>query len=253
MLAPLALALLLVPQLVDKTAQAPASPMPAELTAERRADILMARKMYREAADSYQEALKDPKQKDRAHVLYNKLGIAYHQQQQFDLARRYYQRAIRANKNYSEALNNLGTVYYAGKSYRRALSQYKKALKLSPESSSIYSNLGTAYFARRQYKQASEAYATALKLDPEIFEHRSSFGSILQERSVEDRARFHYYLAKTYAAAGYSDRALQYLRRALEEGYKERDKIKEEASFASLQDNPEFLQLLGANVAVINQ
>jgi len=253
MLAPLALALLLVPQLIDKTAPSPAPPMPADLTAERRADILMARKMYREAADSYQQAIRDPKEKGRTHILYNKLGIAFHQQAQFDLARRCYQRAISAKKDYSEAVNNLGTVYYASKSYRRALSQYKRALKLSPESSSIYSNLGTAYFARHQYKEASEAYATALKLDPEIFEHRSTFGSILQERSVEDRARFHYYLAKTYAEAGYADRALQYLRRALEEGYKERAKIKEEASFASLQDNPEFLQLLVADTPVINQ
>ena len=221
--------------------------MPADLTAERRADILMARKMYREAADSYQDALKDPKEKGRAHVLYNKLGIAYHQQAQFDLARRYYQRAIRANKNYSEALNNLGTVYYASKSYRRALSQYKKALKLSPESSSIYSNLGTAYFARHQYKEASEAYAAALKLDPEIFEHRNTFGSILQERSVEDRAKFHYYLAKTYAKAGSHERALQYIRKALEEGFKERKKFVEEPEFAALQQLPEFKELLTLN------
>jgi tetratricopeptide (TPR) repeat protein len=252
MLASLALALLLAPQLVDKTTQPP-PPLPsAELTPERRGDVFMARKMYREAAESYQEALKTV-EKTRAHILYNKLGIACHQQMQFDQAKRHYERAIKLNKQYAEAVNNLGTVHYARKGYRQAINQYKKALKINPDSASVYSNLGTAYFARKKYKDASEAYLMALKLDSEIFEHRGSFGSILQERSVEDRARFHYYLAKTYAASGYFERALQYLRRALEEGFRDRDKIKEEADFAGLQDNPEFQQLLAANLPVLTQ
>ena len=128
MLTSLALALLLAPQLVDKTAQ-PTTPLPAGLTPERRGDIFMARRMYREAVDTYQEALTDPKQKDRSHILYNKLGIAYHQQAQFGPARRYYERAIRLNRDYAEAVNNLGTVHYALKSYRRAISQYRQALR----------------------------------------------------------------------------------------------------------------------------
>jgi tetratricopeptide (TPR) repeat protein len=252
MLAPLALVLLLAPQLVDKTEQLLPPPPPAELTAERRGDIYMARKMYREANETYQEALKTVP-KERAHILYNKLGISYHQQMQLDLAKKHYERAIKLNRQYSEAVNNLGTVHYAKKSYRRAISQYKKALKLSPYSASVHSNLGTAYFARKKYKDASQAYFAALQLDPEIFEHRGSFGSILQERTVEDRARFHYYLAKTYAAAGHFDRALQYLRRALEEGYRDRDKIKDEGDFAGLHDHPEFQQLLAANLPVIQR
>lgn len=248
MLASLILTLALLAQLVDKTTQ-PALPQPAaDLSPERRGDIYMARKMYREAIDVYQEALKA---EPRSFVLLNKIGIAYHQQLQFDPAQRYYERAIKTNRNYSEAVNNLGTIYYAKRSYRRAISSYRKALKLSPESASIHSNLGTAYFARKKYKEASEEYSTALKLDPEIFEHRSSFGSLLQERNVQDRARFHYYMAKTYAAAGYFERALMYLRKALEEGYKERDKIADEAEFAALRDKPEFQELLVSNVTVL--
>ncbi len=243
------LVLVLLGQLVDRTTPSPA-PTPANLAPEKRADIFMARKMYREALEGYGEALNtEPK----SAVLYNKIGIAHHQQLQLQQAQRYYERSIKLNKNYPEAINNLGTIFYARKSYRRAVSQYKKALKLTPDSASIHSNLGTAYFARKKYKEASEEYAVALKLDPEIFEHRSSFGSLLQERSVEDRARFHYYMAKTYAAAGYVDRALAYLRKALEEGFKERDKIPEEAEFATLKDNPEFQQLLAANVPVIER
>ena len=124
-------------------------------------------------------------------------------------------------------------MYYASKSYRRAISQYKKALKLAPDSASIHSNLGTAYFARNQIDLATEEFRTALKLDPNVFEHHSSYGVMLQERSVEDRAKFHYWMAALYAQDGRNELALQYLRKALEEGYKERKKLPEDPAFAS--------------------
>jgi tetratricopeptide (TPR) repeat protein len=248
MLASLALALALLPQLVDRTTQPPLPPPPSDLTPDKRADIYMARKMYREAVEAYQEALR---QNPQSYLLHNKLGIAHHQQLQLDLAKRYYERAVRLKKDYSEAINNIGTVEYARGRYRQAINRYKKALQIAPNSASIHSNLGTAYFARKRYQQASEHYLIALKLDPEIFEHRSSVGSLLQERSVQDRARFHYYMAKTYAAAGYFERALLYLRKALEEGLKDREKIPEEAEFAALKENPEFQALLAANVPVL--
>jgi tetratricopeptide (TPR) repeat protein len=218
---------------------------PESLTPERRGDILMARKMYREAVETYQpEAGQNP-------VIWNKIGIAYHQMQQLDTAKKYYERAIKLNPRYAEALNNLGTVFYAKKSYRKAGSYYNKALKITPESASVYSNLGTALFARKKYKEASEAYQTALKLDPEVFEHRSSYGVLLQERSVQERAKFHYYLAKTYAKAGRNDLALQYIRKALEEGFQERKKLQEDPEFEALREMPEFKELLALEPRVL--
>ena len=209
-----------------------------EITPEMRGDIFMARKMYREAIDAYRNAPQD------SAVTWNKIGIAYHQMLDLGTAKKHYERAIKINPKYAEAINNLGTIYYAQKSYRRAISQYNKALKLAPQSASIYSNLGTAYFARKKYKDAFEAYQQALSLDPEVFEHRSTHGVLLQERSVEERAKFHFYLAKTYAKAGMTERALQYIRMALEEGFQERRRLVEDAEFAAMQELPEFQALL---------
>jgi len=48
---------------------------------------------------------------------------------------------------------------------------------------------------------------------------------LLQEHSVEERAKFHFYLAKTYAKAGNTDRALAYMRKCLEEGFKEKKQV----------------------------
>src|SRR3984957_14401647 len=157
---------------------------------------------------------------------------------QLEAAMKRYQNSIRINPKYPEAINNLGTIYYAQKRYSRATQYYKRALKMAPESASIYSNLGTAYFARKKYKEAAETYETAVKLDPEIFEHHSTYGVLLQESSVEERAKFHYYLARTYAKAGQNERALQYIRKAVEEGFAERKKLLQDPEFTTLPERP---------------
>ncbi|MCS7025124.1 MAG: tetratricopeptide repeat protein [Bryobacteraceae bacterium] len=208
------------------------------ISPEMRGDIYMARKMYREAIEAYRQGPKD------SPVLENKIGIAYHQMMMLDEARKQYEKAIKLNPKYSEAINNLGTIYYAKKSYRRAVNAYKKALQISPNAASVYSNLGTAYFARKKYEDALKAYQRALELDPEVFEHRSSNGVLLQERSIAERAKFHFYLSKTYAKAGNIERALLYMRKAIEEGFKDRHKFVEDPEFASIREHPEFEVLL---------
>lgn len=215
------------------------------LTPEKRGDIYMARKEYREAIDAYKNAPQD------SPVIWNKIGIAYHQLTQLDPAKKNYEKAIKLNPQYAEAINNLGTIYYAKKNYRKAISQYNKALKYTPDSASIYSNLGTALFARKKFEEAFAMYQKALSLDPEVFEHRNTYGVLLQERNVEDRAKFHFYMAKTYAKANMPDRALEYMRKALEEGFKDKHKFTEDPDFALLKELPEFQKLLALEPKVL--
>jgi tetratricopeptide (TPR) repeat protein len=214
------------------------------LNPEQRADILMARKMYREAVEVYKEGPLE------SAIIWNKIGIAYHQMLNLDAARKNYEKAIRINPQYSEAVNNLGTVYYAHKNYKKAITHYKRALKIAPESASVYSNLGTAYFARKKYKEAAAAYQTALALDKDVFEHHGTYGVLLEERSVVERAKFHFYLAQTYAKAGMNDRALQYIRKALEEGFKDKKKL-EDPEFDKLRELPEFKEILALEPRVL--
>ena len=149
----------------------------------------------------------------------------------------------------------MGTVYYARKSFRRAISWYNKALKVGAggsKSASIYMNLGTALFARKQYEKATVAYQTAMKIDPDVFERHGNVGVILEERSVEERAKYHFYLAKLYAKGGRNDLALQYLRKCLEEGFKEKKKLEDESRTSStLRELPEFKELLAKEQRVL--
>jgi tetratricopeptide (TPR) repeat protein len=226
------------------TAAVPPRPL-TPLSPEARADVYMARKMHREAIDVYLQI------KPATPAILNKIGIAYHQMGELDTAKRFYQRAVKASPKYAEAINNMGAVEYAKRSYRKAISYYKRALRISPNSASVYSNLGTAWFARKKYREAIENYEKALALDPEIFERRSTQGSMLQERNVQERAKFHYYLAKMYAKAGMIDLALQYIRKALEGGFKEKTKFMEEEEFAQLRALPEFDVLMKMETRVL--
>jgi tetratricopeptide (TPR) repeat protein len=210
-----------------------------QLTPQERGDVYMARKMFREAIEAYREGGQN------SAILWDKIGIAWHQLGDLNSARRAYERAAKIDKAYADPINNLGTIYYAEKRYRTAISRYQKAIALSPESAAFWSNLGTAYFARGKFEEMSQAYAKALELDKDVFErHSSGAGTRMQDKSVADRARFHYEMARTYAKAGKNDEALQYLRRALEEGFKDRDKLQQAPEFADLRETPEFKELL---------
>jgi tetratricopeptide (TPR) repeat protein len=215
------------------------------LSDELRGDIMMARKMYRDAIDFYKPtSTKNP-------VMANKAGIAYHQMGDLENAKKFYERAIKLDKLYPEAYNNLGTVHYSRKSYGNAIKNYEKALALRPESASVWTNMGMAYFGRKKYVEALEAYQHALRLDPEIFERRGTNGVMLQERSVEEKAMFYYTLAKSYAQAGDVERMLRCIRFALESGFKDPTRFVQEPVFATYQENEQFKELLATEHKVL--
>ena len=215
------------------------------LSPEDRGDVFMVRKMYREAIEAYGQGPKDNP------VLWNKAGIAWHQLGQLDKAKAYYERALKLRPRYPEAQNNLGVIYYANKSYRRAIGAYRKALQIMPQSASFHMNLGMAYLKRKQEKQAQMEYEAALQIDPDVFENRGLFGVVLEDRGVGDRAKYHYYLAKLYAKASRNDLAIQYLKKALEEGFHDKKKLEQDPEFQAMRDLPEFKELLASEPRVL--
>jgi tetratricopeptide (TPR) repeat protein len=240
---------LLFPQLIDstKTLNQPV-PSSTEISHDKRGDIFVVRKMYREAVDSYHEALAASPRDPRLH---NKLGIAYHRQGMFAEARRSYEQAARLDAKYSEAVNNLGTIFVAERRYKKAQRTYEKALKIDPASASVYSNLGTALFARRRYEQATKAYMKALELDPAVFETGTRGGTMLQDRTVEERGKYYYHVAQAFADNGQYDRSVIYLRRAIEEGYGKAKKADQDPAFKAMYEMPEFLAVMNPETAAL--
>ena len=91
------------------------------------------------------------------------------------------------------------------------------------------------------------AYQRALDLDPKAFERNASvgFGTLIQS-SQRSNATMNFYLAKIFAGRGDPDRAISYLYKAVEEGYREIDKIKSEPAFAVLAQDERFVKLMEA-------
>src|SRR5437899_3390828 len=238
------------PRMVQSPAQsAPQSPAESSvivvkpgLTDEQMADLYMVRKEYREATLVYKRLADHNPQNP---VYLNKLGIALHQQEALALALKYYERASKVDPSYADAQNNIGTIWYQRKKYSKAIKAYQKAINIRTDMAVLYSNLGYAYFGDKKYQEAISSFRQALALDPQLFEHTSSrSGSILQDRSVGDRGRFYFLLAKSFAEAGNLERCLIYLRKAKDEGYKELSAVKSDPSFAAVLKDPAIQEVL---------
>ena len=215
---------------------------------EQQGDELRAQKAYLDSLDYFRAAL--AKAPDSASVR-NKIGIVELLLQRYREAAKNLEAAIKKDRKFAEAYNNLGVVDYERRKYGAAIRQYKKALELAPDSASFYSNLGAAYFARKEFERASEAYTQAVRLDPLIFEHTSHTGIAAQMASPEDRAHYDYVLAKLYAKMGDSDHSLQYLRKALEDGYKGVNAALTDPEFAELRKDTRFTDLMKARPIAI--
>ena len=216
--------------------------VPPDLTDEQLADLYMARKEYREAAQLYKK-LAD--QNPQNPVYLNKVGIALQQQQVMGQALKYYERAMKLDPAYADAENNIGTIWYGRKKYGKAIRAYRKAISIRADMPVLYSNLAYAFFGDHKYEEAIGAFRQALALDPQFLERANSkTGSILQDRTVDDRGKFYFLLAKSYAEAGNLERCVIYLRKAKDEGYKNISAVKTDPSFAAVLKDPAIQEVL---------
>jgi tetratricopeptide (TPR) repeat protein len=222
-------------------------PPAADATAadlELQADRLRGDKLYLDALDYYRAALN--KNGNDARLL-NKVGITELMMQRYKEARRSFERAIHSDHKYADAYNNLGVIFYESKKYGPAVKQYEKAIAMDSSSASFFNNLGAAYFSKRAFESAIAAYQHALELDPDVFNRSSRDGVQAQLPSPEDRARYDYTVAKLFAKMGLSDQSLEYLRKAMEAGYKDLKNVYKDAEFAQLRKNPRFTELMASS------
>ena len=222
--------------------QPPATPPQPPPTPEDLGDSLFAHQHYQAAIESYKKAPRD------SASAWNKTGIAYQMMFNMQEATRCYQASLKLDPRNASVLNNLGSVYDSLKQYHNAERMYRKALKLDPRSAVILKNLGTNLLTQHQYKKGWEVYQAALAIDPYVFENNDS-PKVENPSSHQDRGAMNYYMAKGSMRAGMNDRAIEYLRLALNEGYTTPKKIAADSEFNRLRGIPAFEQLLAAQVA----
>ncbi len=215
---------------------------------EQQGDDLRMQKLYMDAIDYYQAGL--VKEPNSARLL-NKIGIAELMMQRYREAKKTFEKAIKADRKFADASNNLGVVYYEERRYGPAVKQYRRAIAIDPTSASFYSNLGAALFSKKEFEPALQAYQKAIEIDPDVFERTSRGGVQAQLPSPEDRARYDYTVARLYAKMGLSDRSLEYLRKAMEEGYKDLKNVYKDTEFAELRKDKRFTELMATKTAAL--
>ena len=119
---------------------------------------------------------------------------------------------------------------------------YRKALKLDPHSALIYKNLGTNLLAQHKYKKAGRLIRPRWPSIRHLREQSSP--RVRKPRLRQERGAMNYYMAKGCVRAGQNDRAIEYLRMALNEGFTNAKKIAADDGFALLRGNPAFQKLL---------
>jgi len=214
-------------------------------TPEQIGDSLMAHQRYQAAIEEYRKSA------PQSISALNKMGVAYQLMFNTNDAAKCYQSSIKRDPKNAVAWNNMGSIYMSQQLYATAERAYKKAVKLDPQSALFHKNLGTAMLAAHKYKKGWEAYQEALALDPNIF---TRSGSIRVENpsTVQDRGAMNFYMAKGCVKAGMPQKAVYYLRLALNEGFTTPKKILADAELASLHDNPDFRQMMAAQGVYFN-
>ena len=220
--------------------QSPTTASNAELpvmTPELQADMLAARGHFHDAIDAYNRI-----QPQTAELL-NKIGIAYQRLGMDPDAVSYYVRAARMDHKYAAAYNNLGTIYFRQDDNKRAKRFYKKSIRLDAQMAPFWSNLGAVYLAQKKYSDGAEAYERAFKLDPNIFQELEING-LQKDESPAELAKMYICFAEIYAHAGMKAQAINYLQKALLEGFSDKQKIVQDQQLASLRGTPEFEHLM---------
>jgi tetratricopeptide (TPR) repeat protein len=225
---------------IQKHLPDPATATPQSLELE--GDVLRARRFPEDAIDYYKYALA---RGGAAAPLLNKLGLAELELRNVELARAYFQRAVKTSRKDPGAWNNLGAVEYVDGANGDAVSDYKRAIKLDKHQAVYHANLATAYFGRKDYKGARREMAAALTIDPQIFNKEPSAGGVAAHvLTSEDRARFCFEMAKLYAQGGQEEQMLHSLAMASEAGMDVQREMRKDTELAKFELDPRVVVLV---------
>jgi tetratricopeptide (TPR) repeat protein len=105
------------------------------------------------------------------------------------------------------------------------ISCYTKAIKKSPKNASLYFKRGKAYQDILKFTCSMQDYMKVVELEP-------------------GNTDIYYALASVASLAYYREKALYWLKKALEAGYNNYEQLVKDPSFYNLKNTREFIQLL---------
>ncbi len=173
---------------------------------------------------------------------FNKLAVAYARILMFFQAKRAVDRAIRLNRDYPYGYNTRGIIQMALGRPRAAVGSFEKALHLTPQNSVFYLNLGRAHMEAGDYRKSRLALKQALQLNPDVLHLENTIE--VRASNKRDDSESYYQMAQLFAEVGDVNACLYYLGRALESGFRNRDRLQNDAAFEALRNTRAFIELV---------
>jgi tetratricopeptide (TPR) repeat protein len=96
----------------------------------------------------------------------NRLGIFYYQEEDYEKAITYYQKAISLNETDAVLWGNLGLAYEKQGNVVEAEKSYLESINLNPDDGGALNRLGLFYYNQQQYDKAISWYKQALEKQP---------------------------------------------------------------------------------------
>jgi len=162
-------------------------------------------------------------------ILHNILGVTQEAQKKFKEAADSYRNALKIQPQFAEMHFNLGSVLYQLGDNQSAIQHYQKAIQIKPDLVVAYFNLGIAYQNQSQFDKALSAYQKAIDLEPGFYEAHGNKGAVYllqgdfdqaihsfqQSLNIQDHPRGHFNLGNAYRNQGYLEKAIQSYRKAI--------------------------------------
>ena len=203
------------------------------------------------------------------HRGYANLGAMDFRLKKWDEAEQMFKRSIELNPN-GTAYSNLGTLYFFRGRYREAARQFEQAVQVAPKNELWWTNLGDAYrWAPGERDKAPAAYNMAvdlaksqLKINPNAADTlatmalcEAKLGKMNEAEEAIRRAvkldssdpQYVYIEALVFHLAGDRTSALEFLRKAVAQGYPTSE-IQAEPEWQGLSDNPDFKEIVTGHV-----
>ncbi|HEV7682282.1 MAG TPA: tetratricopeptide repeat protein [Pyrinomonadaceae bacterium] len=143
-------------------------------------------KNYREAADSYRQAIRlDPYNAADAQYA---LGLVYRDWGRPEEEIQAYKQAIKLKPDYASAYERLGSRYLKSKKFPEAIETFKQLVALKPGDANVPNNMGEAYYGMNLMSDAVASFRTAIQLKPDFGKAYYNLGRSLLTMGNRDGA-----------------------------------------------------------------
>lgn len=173
-----------------------------------------------------------------------------------------FRKAVELAPGHATAQANLAYAYEQSGQLEEAMAAYQKLLELEPKNATARNNLAALYSRSGRHDDAIREFEALIDRDPAdatarrnleaakrnkgILDEREqrSGGAIKTAEARPDDPRAAYDVARVYAQQGDLDKALAWLKRALDLGYEQVDFLQVDPAMTGVRSDPRFGKLM---------